>query len=182
MNRLFIALKIPDEIREKIINLRNEAFPNFRKFKWESEDKIHLTLKFIGEVSEEITDQIASKIRFIEEYKKFDCSLTKFGFFFKQNTAKILWLGLSIDNQIFELVEKLNIELEKFSIPSEKRKFQPHLTLKRMKGDEGKNFIESFEEFKIPKIEFEAGKVALMKSELFPTGSRYSEIKLYLLK
>ena len=182
MNRLFIALKIPDEIREKIINLRNEAFPSFQNFNWESDDKIHLTLKFIGEVREELTEQIADQIRFIEDYKHFDCSLTKFGFFYKQNVAKILWIGLSINNQIIELVDKLNYELEKFSIPYEKRKFQAHITLKRMKGEEGKNFVESFEKFRIPKIEFETGQVVLMKSDLLPTGSKYTEIKSYILK
>lgn len=182
MNRLFIALKIPDEIREKIINLRNEAFPNFQKYKWESEDKIHLTLKFIGEVREELTQQIADQISFIEGYKKFNCSLTNFGFFYKQNDAKILWIGLSINNRIIELVSKLNIELEKFSIPREKRKFQAHITIKRLKGDEGNYFINSFEKFRIPRIEFEAGQVILMNSDLLPTGSKYAEIKSYLLK
>ncbi len=182
MNRLFIALKIPDEIRKKIIILRNETCPNFRKFKWESEDKIHLTLKFIGEVKEDLTAQIADHISFVENYKKFNCSLTKFGFFYKQNIPRILWIGLSIDNQIIELVDQLDYELEKFSIPSEKRKFQAHLTLKRMKGDEGKNFIECFDKLTIPKIEFEAGQIVLMKSDLLPTGSKYSEIKSYFLK
>lgn len=182
MNRLFIALKIPGETREKIIKLRNEAFPNFLKFKWEPEDKIHLTLKFIGEVQEGLTEQIADKIKFVEEYNKFNCSLTNFGFFYKQKEAKILWMGLSTSNQIIELVKKLNDELEKFSIPSEKRKFQSHLTIKRMKGDEGIGFVNSFKQFKIPEIKFVAGEVILVKSELLPTGSKYTEIKSYTLK
>ncbi len=183
MIRLFIALKTPDEVRKKIIEFRNEALPDYRKYdKWEPEDKIHLTLKFIGEVKPELSEQIADHIKFVSEYEKFICSLTQFGFFYKQKAAKILWVGLSIDNLVFDLVNRLNEELEKFSIVPEKRKFHAHLTIKRLKGTEGQDFISSFERFKIPAYNFVSAEIALMKSELSPAGSKYTDIKIYNLK
>ena len=182
MQRLFVALKIPKEIREKIITFRNEVNPDYAKYKWEPVDKIHLTLKFIGEVRNELVEDIAREIKFIEEYETFNCKLTQFGFFFKHKKPKILWIGLILNNYIDDLVERLNEELEKFSVKSEKRKFNAHLTLRRMSGDEDNDFVKSFEQFKVPEIEFRAGEVVLMKSDLHPSGSTYTKIKSYNLK
>ena len=58
-------------------------------------EKIHLTLKFIGDVEEDLVDKIAESLSFIEKYNSFELSLTKFGFFFRDNNPKILWIGLS---------------------------------------------------------------------------------------
>ena len=182
MPRLFIALKIPRDIREKIITFRNKAKPDYANYKWELIEKIHLTLKFIGDVKENLVEDITKEIRFVEEYNSFDCRLTQFGFFFKNKKPRILWIGLTLNNNVDDLVERLNEGLEKFSIPSEKKTFNPHLTLKRMNGDEGKEFVESFEHFKVPEIEFKAGEIVLMKSDLLPSGSKYTEIKNYKLK
>lgn len=182
MIRLFVALLIPDDIKKTIFEHREKAFPGTYNQKWEPADKIHVTLKFIGEVSDELIDPIAGTLDFIKDYKSFDCELTGFGFFYKGKDAKILWMGLKIENKVFDLVEKLNNLLKEFSIPVEKRKFKPHLTLKRLKGNEGAKFIRSFEEYKIPAVKFKAGAVALYKSELLQSGSVYKKIKIYNLK
>ena len=50
MIRLFIALKIPEEIKDKIFGYCFDAIENAVGYKWEAKDKVHLTLKFIGEV------------------------------------------------------------------------------------------------------------------------------------
>ncbi len=182
MTRLFVALLIPDDIKKIIFELRDKAFPEASNFKWEPPDKIHVTLKFIGEVSDELTDPIAGSLDFVKNYNSFDCELTGFGFFYNGKNAKVLWMGLRIENKVFDLVEKLNIFLKEFSIPVEKRKFKPHLTLKRLKGNEGAEFVGSFEEYKIPAVKFKAGSVALYKSELLRSGSVYTKIKIYNLK
>ncbi len=182
MTRLFVALKIPDEVRSKIIKLRNDAIINYVNYKWEPEEKIHLTLKFIGEVKDELKTPISSALSFVENYKSFNCRLTKFDFFYRDKKPKILWLGLDINNEINKLVFKINEEMTKYSIPIEKRKYYAHLTIKRLKGDEGSEFEKRFKDFNIPGVEFISNEVMLVKSELFSSGSRYTEIKNYKLK
>lgn len=182
MIRLFVALKIPGEIRNEIINLRNKAVIYYEKYKWEPEEKIHLTLKFIGEVKEELITPISEALDFVEDYQIFNCSLTKFDFFYRDKKPKILWLGLDINKEINNLVYRINEEMAKFSIPAEKRNFNAHLTIKRLKGNEGNEFVKRFKEFKIPELNFIAGEIMLVKSELLPSGSRYTEIKNYKLK
>ncbi len=183
MTRLFIALKIPYEIKKKIFELRNELLPDWGKYKWEKEDKIHLTLKFIGEVDEKKVRQISQSLNFIENYFKFDCTISRFGFFFNRGAAKILWVGLSTDNTLYNVVDEINDLLEKVSIPRDERKFKSHITLLRIKDKDSHGFpVKNFEEFEMPKIKFAAEEAALIKSELTPETSKYTEIKKYKLK
>lgn len=189
MIRLFVALNIPLEIKEEIIRIRNSAVNNPFDYKWEPPEKLHLTLKFIGEVDENLIKEIESEISFINEYKAFSCGFSRFGFFYNRGEPKILWLGLNINTEIFDLVKRLNEELVKVGIPEENRKFKPHLTLMRVKKKLDKNFINSFvqwtpygENSKLADTEFYADSVSLIKSELNSTGSRYTEIKNYKLQ
>ena len=183
MTRIFVALKIPGDIKKKIFELRDEILPDWGKYKWEKEEKIHLTLKFIGEVDDDKVRYISESLNFIENYYKFECKLSRFGFFFKGGGAKILWIGLSSSNSIYKLVEEINSTLEKFSIPKDERKFRSHLTLMRLKDKDSYRFpVKAFEEFNIPEIKFTAGEAALIKSELMPETSKYTEIKKYKLK
>lgn len=183
MTRLFVALKIPDEIIKKIFELRNEILPDWGKYKWEKENKIHLTLKFIGEVDDNKVGQISQSLSFIENYFKFDCKLSRFGFFFKKGAAKILWVGLASDNTLYKLVEEINNILEKLSIPKEERKFKSHLTLLRLKNKDYYRFpVKNFQEFTIPEIKFTTNETLLIKSKLLPETSEYTIIKKYKLK
>lgn len=181
--RLFVALIIPDETKNQIKGIRKNIFPDEDKFKWEDDSKVHLTLKFIGEVKEEILEPITKELNFLEHFQKVNCTLEKFGFFFKaKDEPRILWLGLNLNKAIYSIVEELNQRLSKFSIPIEHRKFKAHLTLLRIKNDVPKDFISKFSNAKIPENNFSANEIVLMKSELTANGSTYKEIKKYYLK
>ncbi len=182
MIRLFVALKFPEEIVNKIIEYRNEASENNQNMKWEKKEKLHLTLKFIGNVKEELVDEISDSLSFINDYNSIELNLTNFGFFFRDSHPKILWLGLSNNNELIRLVEKIETKLETFGIKKEKRRFKPHLTLLRVKNKIDKNFINSFENFNLPYLKFYSNEITLFKSELLSDTSRYTEIINYKLK
>lgn len=182
MSRLFIALEIPDEIRKKISELREEAAPVSLNHKWEPPEKIHLTLKFIGEVDDNLTDPISDSLNFLEQYEKVKCKLTKFGFFFRRGIPQILWIGLWVDSILFNIVEQLNNKLTEFNIPAESRKFKPHLTLLRIKKRFPEERVTKFNSFIIPEINFTSDSILLIKSELLPESSKYTIIKKFKLK
>ena len=183
MIRLFVALTIPDETKNQIIQIRKELLPGHIKLRWEDNSKIHLTLKFIGEVKEDILESITKELSFLEHYQKINCRVERFGFFFKTKAEpRILWLGLKLDNVIFSIVDQLNQRLSMFSIPIEKRKFKAHLTLLRIKNDVPKDFISKFSNVELPEFNFTANEIVLMKSELSSSGSTYKEIHKYYLK
>ena len=80
------------------------------------------------------------------------------------------------------MITEVNTRLEKLSIPIEQRKFNPHITLLRIKNDPGINFVNSFKNFTFKPILFTANTITLYKSILHPEGSEYIEIKNYKLK
>ena len=182
MTRLFVALNIPEEVKKEIVKIRREVYPDDNILRWERDEKLHLTLKFIGHVKEELVHPIADSLNFIQEYKKFNCSFYKFGFFFKRKEAKILWLGFQIDERIKELADELNKRLNKFSVPVEEREFKAHLTLLRIRQAVDKKFIDKFLNYQLPEKEFTAEEISLFKSQLKPEGSIYTEIKKIKLK
>jgi 2'-5' RNA ligase len=182
MIRLFVALKIPEHIRKEIIRLRNSAYPGYHNLKWEPEDKIHLTLKFIGEIDEKFTGSLINDLDFINKYSRIECSLTRFGFFFRNKEPQILWMGLSVSDAVTEIAGELNARLEKYGVKREKREFKAHLTVMRIKKRVDNSFIKSFENFNIPAVQFIADEIALFRSELSPAGSRYTELKKFNLK
>ena len=180
-SRLFVSLNLPDNAIERIVGLRDNICGN-ENIKWEPKDKLHLTLKFIGDVSEETMTEISNELHFIERYSGIKCSFNKFGFFYRDEKPTILWAGLKVDDLLISLIKDLNQKLGKFSIPTEKRNFNPHITLLRIKNDPGISFVNNFKNFTFEPILFKANSVTLYKSILHPVGSEYIEIKNYKLK
>ena len=181
MIRLFVALKIPTNIKEQIFGHCFNAIDNSSDYKWEAKEKVHLTLKFIGEVKEELLPSIIKELEFLQYFSSFNCVISKFGFFFRDNQAKILWCNLDTDDSIFSLVEELNNRLNKYDIEIEKRKFKCHLTLLRAKKLVDEMFVKSFKEYSFDPIKFNTKEIALIQSVLKPSGSEYKVLKIYEL-
>ncbi len=182
MVRLFVALNIPSDIKEYLLNTCRHLAVHPDKFRWETPDKIHLTLKFIGEVEDNLVDSIKTELDFIKNYHSFNFSVSKFDFFFRNGEPKILWAGLKTDDPIDNLIEEINRRLEKFSIPAERRKFKPHLTMLRIKIHPGEKFIQAFKNYELGKLNFTAKNISLIRSRLSTASAKYSEIKKYKLK
>jgi 2'-5' RNA ligase len=181
MIRLFIALKIPLHIREEIVKLRQGFLPGTSNYKWEPIEKIHLTLKFIGEIKEESVDSIIKKISFVKDYNKFECELADFGFFNRSGKPSISFVRLQMDDAINEVVKKLNTELETLGILPEKKDFKSHLTLLRLRGHEELEPLKEISKTEL-NTKFTADEIMLYKSKLLPHGSEYIELKSYKLR
>lgn len=181
MIRLFVALKIPENIKEQLLNICYELVPDAPLYRWETTDKIHLTLKFIGEVEENLIQPISTELDFVKNYRSFDFNIFRFGFFFRDKRPIILWAGLQTDEAIVDLVGELNKRMELFDIEPEKRKFKSHLTLLRIKSKFDKNFINNFNNYQFDNLNFKTNEIALVKSMLTQTGAQYTEIKNYEL-
>ena len=181
MIRLFVALIIPENIKDNIIETL-KTVEQFSDHRWESKDKIHLTLKFIGDVKEEILQQIIEDIEFVKNYSSFKCTVTEFGFFFRDRDPKILWCNLETNDTLQSLIDELNLRMSNYGIEVEKRKFKAHLTLLRIKKKVSDQFVKQIKEMKIKLVEFNSNKIALIQSVLKPSGSEYKILKIYELK
>lgn len=179
--RIFVALNIPDEVKDQLFDIIDELHID-KSLKWESKEKIHLTLKFVGEVDEELIPQIINELTFLEQYKTQILQITGFGFFFHFKEPKVLWAGLKYSDELKNIAERLNDFFVKYGIEKENRPFKPHLTLMRIKNNPGDNFINKFKNSKFEPISFQSNSISLIKSELKPSGAVYTEIKKYKLR
>lgn len=177
-NRLFIALKLPQEIREEIASITRSIYKGTENKHWEPAEKLHLTVKFLGNVDENRTnDIIESFTDAFSGIRMIRTSYDKFGFFL----PKILWLGLNTEEHLFRLVDKIEENFSKLGFEKEKRKFKSHITLLRMKEGPDREFINAFREYKFPETEFYIIEAAVIKSTLRPTGSIYTDIQKIIL-
>jgi len=178
--RIFFALNIPEKSKQELIQNRNNVIPNSNKYKWEPKDKLHLTLKFIGEVEDDLFNKVLGKEDLFKNFNSFECCINQFGFFYKNKEPRILWANIKSD-YLNKLAQNLDEKLSILSIQKEKRPFVPHLTLLRIKNKINEDFVKSFENYKFEEIKFIASEISLIESKLLPYGSVYTEIKKYIL-
>jgi 2'-5' RNA ligase len=178
-SRLFIALKLPEEIKRQIISIRDEISAGDKHRNWELPEKLHLTMKFLGDVDNSKNEQIESVIeKLASDFSHVQSEFDRFGFFM----PRILWLGLRVEQHLFDMIERLNFDLEKIGFEKEIRNFKPHITILRIKENLNPDFVSKFKNYKMPSDKFNLSEIALMESRLQRSGSAYSELKNFNLK
>lgn len=182
MIRTFFALELPEFVLDKIISIRNNLIEPSNSFNWENKDKLHITLKFLGDTDTEKIDEIFQTIEHsAKTFNKFSLELDRFGFFKSNNIPKILWCGLKQNLELEKFVKEIDILCSKFGFESEKRKFKPHITMLRIKNSTVLKSLEIFENYKLPEIKFIGEKVTFFESTLTPKGSFYKPLKSLLI-
>ena len=180
--RTFIALEIPDDAISEILKIRDQKIGKVENVKWEGKEKLHLTLKFLGDInSEMIGDYSRSLEKIIRKYDALYLSFSEFGVFKRKDEFKILWIGLKEDLHLKKMVDELESSFVEFGFEKEKRNFKSHITLLRFRGQEDSEKIVSLTQVKLPVIEFKANKVTLFESKLLPGGSVYRSLKNFYL-
>lgn len=128
MNRLFVALALPDHVRAALSRLRR-GFPGAR---WVAEENFHLTLRFIGEVDNRAMDDIAAQLDRVRE-PGFDLELDGFGCFETKGRVRALWARVLASDELLHLQRKIDTALDAVGVERETRRFKPHVTLARFK-------------------------------------------------
>jgi 2'-5' RNA ligase len=129
MYRLFVAIDPPETTREELLRICY-GLPNCR---WHDKDQIHVTLRFIGEVDGGVFRDIQDALSNVKA-EPFDVMVKSVGFFPPRKDPEILWAGIDNRDGIVSLRNKIENCLSRAGIPSEGRKFFPHISLARLKG------------------------------------------------
>lgn len=129
MPRLFIAVDLPDDIRE---NLGSMSF-GIPGAKWVSPEQLHLTVRFIGEVDGVLFHDIRNILAEVR-LAPFSLQLKGVGFFPPRGAPRVLWIGLEKSEPLQLLRKKIDSRLLSVRIEPEGRKFSPHITLARLKN------------------------------------------------
>ncbi len=176
--RTFIAIDLPEQLKSRIFH-KFELFQkkNLFRGKLVEKDNLHLTLKFLGNISDEKLSNVKEKLKKIK-FEKFDCGVGKIGVF-DENNIKIIWVDLVCD-KINELQENISNVLKEF--PSDNKEFTTHITTARVRMVVNKE--ELFKELRnlhFKGMDFEVNEFLLIKSELTKQGPQYKVLERFKL-
>jgi len=181
--RTFIAIQIPDDLKEKFIEIQG-GIKGYGKIKAVEEENVHITLKFLGDVDENKIDNVVENLNFIQGHKKFGAELKGVGVFPGPDYIRVVWVGVEKGaDDIRDIHLQIDENLKKLGFKKD-GKFHPHATIARVK------FVSNKREFKkflssLGKTyfgEFQVDKIELVQSELTPKGPVYTTLKEFELK
>ena len=128
MPRLFTGVELPDEIKEQLSKL-DQPLP---AAKWVDEDDLHITLRFFGDVSARMANELTSLLADIE-VDGFELRLEGLGTF-GGSDPRVIWAGVS-DSPGLELLARANDRAARaVGLAAEPRAFKAHVTLARLRG------------------------------------------------
>ncbi len=182
--RLFVALDIPSEVRqaigEMIARLRDVA----RGARWVRPEGVHVTLKFIGEISAERAAKIEAALREVRLGAPVDAQFRGVGFFPNERHPRVFWAGIEASSNLAELAKDVDKRLSPLGIEAETREFRPHLTLARFKTEDGlarlREEIKKFEPFEFGSMC--VSEFYLFQSELGRRGAKYTKLASFPLR
>lgn len=175
--RLFIAIEIPNDIRNYLGEVQEKIDGATNKIKFVDKNNIHLTLKFLGEVQPDKTEEIKEILKKIP-IKPFSVHLDKIGVFPSESYIRVIWVGLKPENDILELQKNIDEKLKKLF--KKEKNFKSHLTLARVRFIYDKNnFIGKLKKINIEEKKFNVENFKLIKSTLTGEGAVYEDFEVF---
>jgi len=182
--RAFIAIKLPLDIENTLAKIQDKLKLTLPKISWVKPINLHLSLKFLGEISISQADQIQQTIsEIIRSISKFQIKLTTLGIFPDSRAARIIWIGTNQPPaQLIQFVEQLEKNLLKSGIPNAQCAFQAHITLGRIKHplnhlDLEKTLNKFHDEINDMNLKLNVRGITLFQSVLGPGGPTYTILK-----
>jgi len=187
--RAFIAIELPQEIKDYLARLQAKLKKSGADIKWVEPQNIHLTLKFLGDIDDYALDKIKTIIDKDACLKnEFSLNLSELGTFPNITAPRVIWVGINEGSEtIKQIAESLNKDITAIGIPQEDREFSCHITIGRSKS--GLNRLQLMQLLKElsgkPQEEnlgFTVRKITLFKSTLTAAGPVYEILKEANLK
>ncbi|HEX3483804.1 MAG TPA: RNA 2',3'-cyclic phosphodiesterase [Micropepsaceae bacterium] len=176
MIRLFVALELPETLRDRLAALEG-GVPGAR---WATGEQFHLTLRFVGEVDENVAHDIDDALAGIRA-PRFTLELAGVGEFGGKK-PRALWAGVRANDALLHLQKKIETALQRIGLPAEERKFSPHVTLARMRGSPREKVVQFLTHNSLfASGPFPVDRFVLFSSHLGSGGSVYHAERTYPL-
>jgi 2'-5' RNA ligase len=173
--RLFVAVELPEPLRQSIAvaGTRRDGWP---PASWVRAENLHLTLAFVGEVDEaRIGGLEAALRRHAAGAAPFSARTAAAGAFPSQGALRVVWLGLEPTVDFAGLARLARAACAEAALPFDEKPFAPHLTLARCKPPWPAATRERLAKLAPRRpLELEIGAIAIVASELGPSGPRYT--------
>ena len=184
--RTFIAIEIPSRIRDRIGRLQERLRAVDSQASWVKPANIHLTLKFLGDISRDRIESAVSGVeRACAKAAPFELEANGCGYFPSTRNPRVLWVGSRCDetNGLLGLHAGIEFELFRAGFAKEKKPFSPHLTIARLRSPRNaREVAEQLQRIGFDPERFTVSEVIVMKSELNPSGSIYTPLAKIALK
>lgn len=181
--RTFLAIELSPTIKHYLADLQQHLrAAGLIEIKWVEPENIHLTLKFLGDVSLPQIESIKTHLRTLgENFHPLQLTIDQIGGFPSLAHSRIIWVGIHDNsNQLASLAAHIEGRLTKIGCTPADRPFNPHLTLGRIKKESHSVKLETFtEDLKIQPLTQTSSHVSLIQSTLTPSGPVYTPIEVF---
>jgi RNA 2',3'-cyclic 3'-phosphodiesterase len=181
--RLFVALEIPAAVRDNLAAQMKElrdlsAQVADKRPRYVRPENLHVTLKFIGEVSPAEFKGIRGALKAVHSDAPVHLHFRGLGFFPDEQYPRVLWAGADASENLPSLAANIDSVLETQGVAREKRAFTPHLTLARFEPpglhEKLRAMLKQNGEREFGS--FEAREFHLIESKLKPAGAEYTSL------
>jgi 2'-5' RNA ligase len=179
--RLFVALEIPSAVRENLSELLKSLRSMSPQIRWARPENLHVTLKFIGEVSEARLAGIRGALVGVGSHQPVTLEFRGLGFFPNEKHPRVFWAGIDASPNLKTLAADIDAATEKLGIPVEKRPFSPHLTLARFESPRLPEKLRASIQENVG-CDFGAlrtNRFHLIESKLKPSGAEYTTLESF---
>lgn len=174
MPRLFAAIRPPRPIRDYLLSIMGGV----SGARWQSDDQLHLTLRFIGDVDARTAEDVHAALGAVHQ-APFDVAVEDLGAFDRRGEPTALWAGVAPHDMLKELHKKVDKACQRAGLKPERRAFHPHITLARLNRSCGPIAGAMEQAGAIRTEPFHVDRFNLYESDLTPDGSLYSIVERY---
>jgi 2'-5' RNA ligase len=182
--RLFVAIKVPEEVRENMLRVQRELQTLAPRgvVRWTKPEQFHLTLRFLGDVP---SDQVVG----LQESLRAACSGTSplhlqahgVGFFPNARSPRVIWIGIHDgEDRLAAFQMKIQNAVQTVTAEQAENQFAGHITLGRFKQFSRHNISQLVNHAESVKSrsfgEWTSREIELIRSELLPAGPRYTSL------
>lgn len=182
--RSFIAIDLPESLYAPLEQVSETLQGKLKDMpiRWVPVPNIHLTLKFLGDVSEKNINMIR-EILLAEaaSHKQFEISVGGFGVFPSFTRPRVIWIGVEAPEELNQLYCRIDGETARLGYAPDKRKFNPHVTLGRVSRNASSKEVRFIggvlRKYKLGFLgAARIMEVHLFKSDLSPKGAVYTKL------
>ncbi|MGZ8287172.1 MAG: RNA 2',3'-cyclic phosphodiesterase [Allosphingosinicella sp.] len=176
MHRLFVAIRPPATVRARLLDLMGGV----AGARWQDEEQLHLTLRFIGEVDRHMAHDVDAALSSVH-HPAFSIALNGLGAFDRRGEPVTLWAGFAPQEPLRALHKKVDQALVRVGVEPDRRAYMPHVTIARLPRGAGPvgSLVERSGGITGPP--FTVDRFCLYESRFTPEGPLYEVVERYRL-
>ena len=187
--RLFVAIPIPEPVRDEIIRVQQELQPLVPRnvVRWARPDQFHLTLRFLGDVPADGVEDLKKSVGAVcRNARPLSLRAEGVGFFPNPRSPRVIWVGINDqEGRLGDLQKQIETVAGQFSAEPGEKNFMGHVTLGRLKNPRPADTrdlaarAQSLEKRLFG--EWPAHEIEIIRSELSPAGARHTSLAVIRL-